>query len=116
VRFLLAGAVNTVFGYSVFFLMLLVPAPLWLQLLAANVVAVTFNYVTAARFVFRHGGWRPILRFVAVYVVLYGVNLVAMQALLDRGWQPMWAAVAVLPPVTVLTFFCQRWFVFGRRG
>jgi putative flippase GtrA len=115
-RFLLAGAVNTAFGYGVFYLALFLPAPLWLQLLGANLVAVAFNFLTAGRFVFRHPGWRPALRFVLVYATLYGVNLTAIQWLVGAGWQPFWAAVVVMPGVTLLTYVLQRWFVFVRRG
>jgi membrane protein implicated in regulation of membrane protease activity len=48
--------VNTAFGYGVFCLALFLPAPLWLQLLGANVVAVVFTFLTAAWFVFAPRG------------------------------------------------------------
>ncbi|MEB3328631.1 MAG: GtrA family protein [Candidatus Sericytochromatia bacterium] len=116
-RFLLAGAVNTALGYSVFFVALLESAPRWLQLLAANGVAVALNFLTARQVGFRQRGWRPLApRFVAVYPGLHGGDLVALEALVGAGWRPFWAAVVVLPAVTVLTYALQRWFVFAPRG
>ena len=96
-RFLLAGAINTCFGYGVFSLGVycrLTPA---MALLAANLLGICFNFLTYGRLVFRQ---LPLARaplFVAVYAVNYFGNLHLLEAVRGRIASPYLAQLLVLP-------------------
>jgi putative flippase GtrA len=75
IRYLLVGGVNTVFGYSVFALLVLSGLHYSIALFFATVAGVFFNFKTFGSFVFGRSDWGLIWKFLAVYGVLYGVNV-----------------------------------------
>ncbi len=75
VRYLLVGAINTAFGYSVFALLIFIGWHYSIALFFATVAGILFNFKTFGTFVFRKHDWRLIGKFVAVYGILYVVNV-----------------------------------------
>lgn len=75
IRYFLAGVVNTVFGYLVFAFFIFIGWHYSIALLCATVAGILFNFKTYGALVFGKSDWRLIWRFLAVYGVLYGVNL-----------------------------------------
>jgi putative flippase GtrA len=74
-RFLLAGAVNTLFGFVVYSLTIVAGAAVWLALLAGILAGVAFNFVTTGGYVFRDLSPRRFPRFLLAYLLIYLVNL-----------------------------------------
>lgn len=83
VRYLLIGGVNTAFGYSVFALLIFLGWHYSIALFFATVTGVVFNFQTFGIFVFGRREWRLIWRFLAVYGVLYAVNVLLVFVLLN---------------------------------
>ncbi len=111
-RFLLVGAVNTAFGYSVFALLVWCGLPYPAAIGLATVAGVAFNFQSTGRLVF--GGAPPsrLARFVGVYLVVYLLNVLAVAGLLRLGLDVYAAnAVAVLP-LAMIAYILQRTFVF----
>lgn len=52
-RFLQAGAINTLFGYALYASLVAIGLHIYLAQVVAHVIAVAFNYVTYSRHVFR---------------------------------------------------------------
>ncbi len=75
IRYLLVGGLNTVFGYSVFAILIFMGCHYSVALFFATVAGVFFNFKTIGIFVFRKSDRRLIWRFLAVYGVLYPVNV-----------------------------------------
>lgn len=111
-RFLVVGGVNTAFGYGAFLLLLQLPMPLWLVVLAANVLAVLFNFQTTGKLVFENRDRRLIYRFVAAYTVMYFINLGSLKALIALGLPVIPASALLLLPMAVVSFLINRTFVF----
>lgn len=112
-RFLVAGGVNTLFGWGLFLLILQLPLPLWAVVGLSTIGAVAFNFQSIGRWAFRSRislGQLP--RFLAVYGLLYGVNLSALEWADSRGISLVLASGALLLPMAALSYLLNRGFVF----
>jgi len=118
VRFLLAGFVNAMFGYSIYLLGLLAGARPEVALLIATVAGAVFNYFTTGRLAFAHRDLRRLPLFVATYGVLYVVNAAAIRGLIGAGLRAALAQATLVPLMAVLSFLLFRFFVFrvGRQS
>ena len=114
-RFLVVGAVNTAFGYAVFAAFIVLGASPGIALVAAYLLGVPFNFFTTGRFVFKPGGGRAFVRFVAAYCVVYAFNLLLFGLLRLTGAGPLVAQALCLPPVAVFSFFLFKLHVFRER-
>lgn len=115
IRFLFAGTVNTVFGYTVYCVFVLLGFNYPIALLLATLVGVVFNFITVSNWVFGAGGRARFVRFVLAYVVLYLGNLAGLYALIDvLGMGPLLAQLLVLPLYVITAFLVFRRFVFPR--
>jgi putative flippase GtrA len=110
--FLLVGALNTAVGYGLFAAFIFLGASTTLALAAATVLGVLFNFKSIGRIVFASGNVRLLPRFVGIYVVQFGINLVALKALESAGASPLLAQLLILPPLAIMSFIMMRQFVF----
>ena len=113
-RFLAVGALNTVFGYSVFAGLVLVGVASMPALVAAYVVGVPFNYFTTGRLVFA-GAPRSasaFLRFTGAYVVVYAFNALMLRAVDAAVGSPLLAQALCIPAVAVFSFLLFKLHVF----
>jgi putative flippase GtrA len=111
-RFLAIGALNTLFGYSVFAALVLAGVASVPALVLTYVVGVTFNFFTTRRFVFGRTAQASIVRFVAAYVVIYFFNLGIFKVAELAGAGPLLAQALCLPVVAVFSFFLFKFQVF----
>src|ERR1700744_6247561 len=115
-RFLLVGGLNAAFGYGVYWSLLAVGVDYPVAVLVSTVAGVCFNFVTTGRLVFgRIVRARMLPRFVAVYAIVYLVNVASLAALVKTGLGADVAGFAALFPVALLSFLLVQRFVFGNR-
>lgn len=105
VKFLLVGGLNTLFGYLVFSLGILLGAGSALALALTFVLGVVFNFHSTGRLVFRSRDPRKFVVFAAVYTGLYLVNLVSLRALRTAGLAPLASQAILVLPMALLSFF-----------
>ena len=111
-RFLLVGVLNTAFGYGVFV------ACLWLGMHYAlagaisTVLGVLFNFKSTGNLVFHSRGNRKLPQFVAVYAIIYLVNVLALGAMLQFGIPEWLGGLILLLPSAILSYVLNRQFVF----
>jgi putative flippase GtrA len=116
VRFLIVGVINTVVGYALFALFLLVFGYL-ASLYLSYAVAVTLAFVLHRRFTFRVRGnvLVDFVRFVGVYVVSLAVNSVVLPVLVELvGLHPLIAQGIALVITTLISYVGHKWFSFRR--
>lgn len=111
-RFLLVGGLNTVVGYGLFaaFTWAGIPYPIAIGL--ATVMGVAFNFLSTGRLVFGGAPISQLGHFVAVYVVVYLLNVGSVALLLRTGLTVYLANALVILPLAILAFVLQRRFVF----
>ncbi|MGB6976950.1 MAG: GtrA family protein [Gammaproteobacteria bacterium] len=74
-KFLFIGGINTLFSYALFSVLIHAGLHYTLAVLFATCLGVLFNFQTTGKLVFKNTNNRLIIRFIAVYAVLYFVNI-----------------------------------------
>lgn len=115
-RFLLAGAVNTLFGYVVYSLGILAGAPVWLALLVGTLLGTVFNFFTTGGYAFRRLSARRYPLFVACYLLVYGINLLLIEALSAWISDKLQIQAVLLVPLALLSYFLMAQLVFVKHG
>ena len=111
-RFLIAGGVNTIFGFTVYSLAIAVQTPIWAALLTANIAGVAFNFVTTGNYVFRSLLLNRFPRFIAAYLALYLINWALISWL--RPWIPnlIYAQAILTIPLAMLSYWMLAHLVY----
>lgn len=112
-RFLVAGGVNTLFGYAVYGAGIIAGAPVWLALLIGMLAGTAFNFVTTGGYAFRQLALRRYPRFVACYLVVYGVNLGLFRLLSLWIRSELGVQALLLVPLALLSYMLMARFVFA---
>jgi putative flippase GtrA len=81
VRFLIAGAANTFFGFAIYSIAALAGAANWQALLIGMVTGVLFNFFTTGGYAFRQLSWRRFPIFFLCHIAIFSVNLVLLEML-----------------------------------
>ncbi len=114
-RFLLAGAFNTAATYGIYLLALQM-VPYRVAYTGAYAIGIVLGYAVNTVFVFRAPWrWKRMLAYPLVYVLQYGVGLLCLTLLVERGWvsdkiAPLLVVVITLP----LTFLASRYLIKGK--
>lgn len=114
-RFFVVGILNTVFGYSVFAMLVLAAVPAQPALIVATISGVAFNYFTTGHIVFADADSSAFSAFVLVYAASYLLNAIALHQLVGAGLSPLFSQLVLLPIVAIGNYVALRYFVFRRR-
>lgn len=116
IKFLGAGVLNTVFGYTVYASLVFAGLPYLAALLAATILGVVFNYFSFGRIVFQgHGSLLVFGKFVIAYALVYGVNAILLSALTGGFDLNPYAAQLICIPVSVgLSWLLMTYWVYKK--
>jgi putative flippase GtrA len=112
VRFILAGGLNTLFGYLVFAGLTRLGWQDVFAVPAATAAAVVFNFMTYGKLVFESLDARNLPRFVLGYVGLYCCNVGGLRALARVGLDAYKAQAVLVIPLAILSYVCNDRWVF----
>ena len=114
-RFLVAGIINTLFGFIVGILFLSVlPFHYTLTIFLSTVLSVCFNYFTSSRYVFKKiNSKKTITRYFLVYLLMYFINMIFINILIKQfSMSDILAFALCSPAIIVLTYLLQKNVVF----
>lgn len=113
-RFFGVGLLNTLFGYAVYALLVLVHMPPLLALLLGTICGVIFNYFSIGRLVFRNrGGWATFIRFICAYAIVYAVNAALLKGLIHFfPLGPFVAQILCIPPSVLISWVLMNHWVY----
>lgn len=113
-KFLLVGLMNTLFGYSVFVVAMIIGLPHGLALVPAYLLGVCFNFYTNGKYVFKSEGidTKAFVRFLGVYIIIYLINLNCINVLVEKGISPMISQALLLPFIAIITFLLFKKLVY----
>jgi putative flippase GtrA len=114
VKFLGVGVLNTLVGYSIYAVLVLIGLPYLLALFMATVAGVIFNYFSFGRMVFKaDGGWTVFFKFVAAYVLVYVTNAFLLIRLTENGFLNLyWAQVLCIGPSVLVGWLLMNYWVY----
>lgn len=113
VRFLLVGGLNTAFGYGLYALLILLHVPYPLAVFLSTTAGVLFNFKTYGTLVFGSHDNRRIWRFIAVYALVYVLNVIPLAWAKRHGFSLIAAGAVIALPIAAVAFLLNRRFVFG---
>ena len=111
-RFFIIGGVNTLFSYSAYALFLLIGLHYVWAALLATMAGVIFNFFTTGRLVFDRSTSGGLFRFVAVYAVMYLLNVAMLWVLVRFGINPYVSGLILIFPMACVSYLLMRRFVF----
>jgi putative flippase GtrA len=114
VSFLLVGALNTLFGYSVYAAVIYLGGGYRLAVALSTIIGALFNFKSTGLLVFDHSDSRLILRFLLVYGVVFLVNLGGVGALVSSGFGAYLAGFLMLPILALLAYLLNSRYVFNQ--
>lgn len=112
ILFILVGMLNTVFGYSLYALLIYLNFHYSAAVFLSTVLGVLFNFKTTGNLVFKSNDNALIVRFVAVYVVIYLVNLAGLRIYRIFDDNMYLAGLLMIVPSALLAFVLHSRFVF----
>jgi len=112
--FCVVGVLNTVFGYSVFALLVFVGLHRALALLLATCVGVVFNFYSTGKIVFDNRDSSRLPRFVGAYGIVYLFNLALMELFIGAGAGLYVAGGLAMLLATLAAYLLQSRFVFAK--
>lgn len=115
IRFLFVGALNTVFGYSLYALFIFLGLHYTIAVLFSTILGILFNFKTIGVLVFKNNNNRLINRFFAVYAINYILNVSFLKIFKMAGMENMYINGLILVlPLALLSFILNKKFVFKR--
>lgn len=114
IRFLLAAAFNTVFGYSVYAAGIASGLHYAWAMSVATIVGICFNYCTYGRLVFRAElTLRRFGRHLVTYAATYALNIAAIKLCLAAGINAYGGGAISLVPCAAFAYVLNRRYVFA---
>ena len=113
-RFLVAGGVNTLFGFGINIGAMLAGAPVWLAMLSGTLAGIAFNFFTHGGYAFRDLSARRLPRYLLGYAVVYAIALAGFHALNLFVPGPVTCQVLLVAPMTLLSYLIMSRFVFRK--
>lgn len=114
-RFLVAGGVNTLFGFVVYSIFILAGAAVWLALLGGMLSGTVFNFFTTGGYVFRELSLARFPRFLVCYLLVYGINLGLIELFSMWMSSQILAQAIITLPIAFLSYFLMARFAFSSR-
>lgn len=115
-RFVLIGVVNTAFSYGVYCLLIAIGLPFPVAGLFALAAGIVWSFVTAGKIVFRQKLQGRFHRYVAVWAVIYVVNVLAVWVGIRFGLNAYLAGAVASIPTIPAAFLLQHYFVFAEEA
>jgi putative flippase GtrA len=114
IRFLLVGGINTLFGYGMFAFFLFLNLHYAIASLLSTIVGVLFNFKTTGRLVFQSNDNRLIVRFFAVYGMVYVLNVLLLKAFKWIGLDLYLSGAILILPLAIVSYLLNKRFVFKK--
>ena len=113
IKFLFVVILNTIFGYSLFAFFIFLNMHYSLAVLCSTILGALFNFKTIGKLVFDSHDNSLIFRFVAVYIVIYILNISFLWFFKYLGFGNMYInGMVLLAPLALVSFVLNKKFVF----
>ena len=117
IKFLVVGAVNTVFSYSCYAGLLFIGLHYSLAALFGTLLGIVFNYLSTSRYVYNasSASISRAIRFVLVYCLHYFVNISCLWLLKQSGFNPYLSGLILIIPMAIVSFLLLNHLVYNEK-
>jgi len=113
-RFVFVGAASTAVSYGVYALLVFAGLNYAVANLGGLVAGVLFSFKVQGAIVFGNSDNRLVWRFAACWLAIYVVNVSLIGEFIALGIDKFVAGLLPIPWTAALSYFTQRFVVFGR--
>ncbi|QKQ73068.1 GtrA family protein [Nostoc sp. TCL240-02] len=113
-RFLVVGTINTLFGYSLFALLIALNFHYEIAALISTICGVLFNFKTIGVMVFKNKNNNLIFKFIGIYAIIYLIQIILIKQLLSYKINLFIAGGLILLPLALLSYTLNKIFVFPK--
>ena len=111
-RFLVIGALNSLFGFAFFSGLILLGASTWTALIGGNIAGSVFNFFTNGHLVFRDLSLSRAPRFLLCYAAVLGINAGLIDLLAPIVDNRIIAQAILTAPMALFSYLLMTKFVF----
>lgn len=114
IRFLLAGVINTLFGYAVYAALIYINTPYLVALLVSTILGVIFNFFSFGRIAFQKNcNLRIFIKFLASYALIYAVNSIFLILFMKQFLlSPYISQILCIPVGVVISWILMKYWVY----
>ena len=112
IKFLFVGGLNTVFGYSVFALLVFMGLHYSFAVILGTILGILFNFKTIGKIVFNNSNNRLLFKFIGVYGVICVSNILFLRVFDILKCNIYIAGAVLILPMAILAFSLNKKFVF----
>ena len=111
-RFIIAGIVNTLFGWTIFSILILLDIAIPISLFFGMSLGILFNYITIGGYAFKKFSKKIFFKFILSNLFIYLLNLLSL-SLIDRIIiNVIFAQLFLAPFLALLSFIIMKKIVF----
>lgn len=114
-KFLFVGVINTLFYYLIYSALIFFGLNYVVSVVSATVVGVIFNFFTFGKYVFSNTMKSLIYRFILVYLVLMGINLIFIKLFFQIINNYYIAGFLAIFPYAIFSYVLNKRFVFNQK-
>lgn len=112
--FFAVGALNTLFGYSIFAFFLWIGLHYSIAALLSTVAGILFNFTTFGRLVFDNKSYSNLPKFILVYVANYLFGLAVLFFCNQFSYNLYIVQAILILPTALLRFILMKYFVYKK--
>lgn len=116
IRYLLVGIGNTAFSYCVFAALMWIGLEYRIANLLGLILGMAISFTTQGTIVFQNANRFTLLKFILAWSMLYLFNISIIALLIRTPMNAYLAGAIAIVPVTLVSYFVLRFFVFGSKG
>lgn len=115
IRFLFVGGLNTLFGYSVYCLMIWIGLSYVWATVVQQILGVLFNFMTTGSLVFENSDRRLLFKFILSYIITYFINIGVNKALqICFDFNTYITGMGATIVAAMCSFFILKYFVYKK--
>ena len=115
IKFILVGIINTIFGYSLYALLIYLNLHYSVAVLVGTIVGIMFNFKTTGKLVFNNNENMLLFKFLGVYTVTYILNVSALKIFDTFKFNMYVAGLLLIFPMAAISFTLNSKYVFKEK-
>jgi putative flippase GtrA len=112
-RFVLAGGINTLFGFLVYTLTIVSGAVAWIAILVGMLAGTAFNFLTTGGYVFRDLSLQRLPLFLLFYLAVFAINLFLLDCLSSFVGNQILLQALISPPLAIVSYLLMSRCVYN---
>lgn len=114
ISFIFIGIINTLFGYSVYALLLYLGLNYVISILGATLIGMLFNFKMIGKYVFNRNEYKLMIKFFQVYAVVFFINISIVKLFKLLEFNDYFSGALAIIPVAIVSFILNKYYVFER--